>query len=45
MSSIAQVYESLITTYNVPRIDLDIEGTSLSDTAGINRRNEAVAQT
>jgi hypothetical protein len=45
VASIAQVYESLITTYNVPRIDLDIEGTSLSDTAGINRRNEAVAQT
>ncbi|HJY00529.1 MAG TPA: glycosyl hydrolase family 18 protein [Streptosporangiaceae bacterium] len=45
VSSIAQVYENLITTYNVPRIDLDIEGTSLSDTAGINRRNEAVAQT
>jgi chitinase len=45
VSSIAQVYESLITTYNVPRIDLDIEGTALSDTAGINRRNEAVAQT
>jgi hypothetical protein len=45
VSSIAQVYESLITTYNVPRIDLDIEGTSLSDTAGINRRNEAVAET
>jgi hypothetical protein len=45
VSSIAQVYESLITTYNVPRIDLDIEGTSLSDTAGINRRNKAVAET
>jgi hypothetical protein len=45
VSSIAKVYESLITTYNVPRIDLDIEGTSLSDSAGINRRNEAVAQT
>ena len=45
VSSIAQVYESLITTYNVPRIDLDIEGTSVSDTAGINRRNEAVAET
>src|ERR1700723_305680 len=39
VSSIAQVYESLITTYNVPRIDLDIEGTSVSDTAGMNRRN------
>jgi hypothetical protein len=45
VSAIAQVFESLITTYNVPRIDLDIEGTSLSDTAGINRRNEAVAET
>jgi hypothetical protein len=45
VSSIAQVYEDLITTYNVPRIDLDIEGTSVSDTAGINRRNEAVAET
>jgi hypothetical protein len=42
--AIAQVYESLITTYNVPRIDLDVEGTSLADTAGINRRNEAIAE-
>jgi Glycosyl hydrolases family 18 len=45
VSAIAQVYESVITTYNVPRIDLDIESNSLTDTAGINRRNEAVAQT
>ena len=45
VSSIAQVFESLITTYNVPRIDLDIEGDSVTNTAGINRRNEAVAQT
>jgi hypothetical protein len=44
VSSIARVYENVITTYNVPRIDLDIEGNSLTDTAGINRRNEAVAQ-
>jgi hypothetical protein len=44
VNSIAQVYEKVITTYNVPRIDLDIEGDSLTDTAGINRRNEAVAQ-
>jgi hypothetical protein len=43
--AIAAVYESLITTYNVPRIDLDVEGNSLTDTAGINRRNEAVAMT
>src|SRR5580700_11120922 len=44
VSAIAQVYEKLITTYHVPRIDLDIEGTSLTDTAGINRRNEAIAE-
>jgi Glycosyl hydrolases family 18 len=44
VSSIAQVYEKVITTYHVSRIDLDIEGTSLTNGAGINRRNEAVAQ-
>ncbi len=44
VSAIARVYEQLITTYHVPRIDLDVEGTSLTDTAGINRRNEAVAE-
>ena len=44
VSAIAQVYENVITTYNVPRIDLDIEANSLTNTAGINRRNEAVAQ-
>jgi hypothetical protein len=43
--AIAHVYEQVITTYHVPRIDLDIEGTSLTDTAGINRRNEAIAET
>jgi hypothetical protein len=42
--AIAQVYESLITTYDVPRIDLDVEGDSLTNTAGINRRNEAIAE-
>ncbi len=41
--AIAQVYESLITTYHVPRIDLDVEGDSLTNAAGINRRNEAIA--
>jgi hypothetical protein len=43
--AIAAVYESLITTYHVPRIDLDVEADALSDTAGINRRNEAIALT
>jgi hypothetical protein len=45
VSAIAQVYEDLITTYNVPRIDLDVEGDSVSNTDGINRRNEAIAMT
>jgi hypothetical protein len=43
--AIAQVFESLITTYHVPRIDLDVEANSLADTAGVNRRNEAIAET
>jgi hypothetical protein len=44
VGSIAAVYESLATTYNVTRIDLDIEANSLTNTAGYTRRNEAVAQ-
>jgi hypothetical protein len=43
--AIAKVYESLVTTYHVPRIDLDIEATSLSDAAGVTRRNQAIAET
>ncbi len=45
VAAIAKVYESLITTYHVSRIDLDVEGTSLTNAAGINRRNEAIAET
>jgi Glycosyl hydrolases family 18 len=41
--AIAAVYESLITTYHVARIDLDVEGNSVTNAAGINRRNEAIA--
>jgi hypothetical protein len=43
--AIAAVFERLITTYNVSRIDLDVEGNSVFNPAGINRRNEAIAQT
>jgi hypothetical protein len=43
--AIAAVFESLITTYHVPRIDLDVEADSVTNTAGINRRNEAIAMT
>ena len=42
---IARVFEQLITIYHVPRIDLDVEADSLRNTAGVNRRNEAIAQT
>ena len=43
--AIARVFEQLITTYHVPRIDLDVEADSLANAAGINRRNEAIALT
>ena len=43
--AIAAVYESLITMYHVARIDLDVEADSLTNTPGINRRNEAIALT
>jgi hypothetical protein len=43
--AIAAVYESLISTYHVSRIDLDVEGDSVTNAAGINRRNEAIALT
>jgi hypothetical protein len=42
VSSIAAAYESVITTYNVTRIDLDTEDNSLTNSAGIDRRNKAV---
>ena len=45
VDAIAKVYESLITTYHVPRIDLDIEANSLADTAAVQRRNQAIAET
>jgi hypothetical protein len=44
VSAIAQVYEQLAATYHITRIDLDVEADSLTNTAGIQRRNEAIAQ-
>jgi hypothetical protein len=44
VDSIAKVYESLVTTYGVTRIDLDIEGASVNNAAGVDRRNKAIAQ-
>jgi hypothetical protein len=44
VSKIAAVYESVFTTYNVPRIDLDVEGNELGNNGAMLRRNEAIAQ-
>jgi hypothetical protein len=45
VSQIAADYESVITTLGVTRLDMDVESSSLNDTAGINRRNQAIAMT
>jgi hypothetical protein len=42
VSSIAAAYEKVITTYDVSRIDLDIEDNSLTKSAALDRRNKAV---
>ncbi|WP_234311873.1 chitinase [Streptomyces griseus] len=44
VDAIAKVYESLVTTYGVTRIDLDIEADSINNAAGVDRRNKAIAQ-
>jgi len=40
--AIAAAYENVITTYHVTRLDLDTEDKSLTNTAGIDRRNKAI---
>jgi hypothetical protein len=42
VNQIAAAFESVITTYNVTRLDLDVEVQSLSRTDGIDRRNKAL---
>jgi hypothetical protein len=42
VSQIAAAYEKVITTYNVSRLDLDTEDNSLTNSAGIDRRNKAI---
>ncbi|MBO1415951.1 glycosyl hydrolase family 18 protein [Streptomyces sp. FH025] len=42
VNQIAAAYQNLITTYDISRIDLDIEDNSLTNTAGIDRRNKAI---
>jgi hypothetical protein len=45
VNSIAADYESVITTLGVTRLDMDVESASLNNTAGITRRNQAIALT
>ena len=42
---IAQDYEQVIQTLGVTRLDMDVESSSLNNTAGIDRRNQAIAMT
>ena len=42
VNAIAADYESVITTYHVSRLDMDVQGDSLTNTAGIARRNQAL---
>jgi hypothetical protein len=42
VNAIAAAYESVITTYDVTRLDMDVEGRSLTRTAGVDRRNKAI---
>jgi Glycosyl hydrolases family 18 len=42
VASIAAAYESVVTTYNVTRLDMDVEAKSLNNAAGIDRRNKAI---
>ena len=42
VASIAAAYEQVVTTYDVTRLDMDIEGRSLTKPDGIDRRNQAI---
>lgn len=42
VDKIAAVYQNVITTYDVSRLDMDIEVDALNNAAGIDRRNKAI---
>ncbi|MGC5345232.1 glycosyl hydrolase family 18 protein [Streptomyces sp. DT24] len=42
VNQIAAAYEKVITTYDVTRLDMDIEVDALDNSAGIDRRNKAI---
>jgi hypothetical protein len=41
-AAIAAAYEQVVTLYDVSRLDMDIEGRSLTKPAGIDKRNKAI---
>jgi chitinase len=43
VSSLTSAYANIVSTYGVNRLDFDIEGSVLSDTAATARRNQALA--
>ena len=45
VSAIAADYEAVINTYHVTRLDMYVELNALNDSAGIERRNKAIAMT
>ena len=44
VSSLAAAYQQVITAYKLTKIDFDVEGAAATDTAGITRRDQAIAQ-
>jgi hypothetical protein len=42
VDAVAAAYEKVITTYDVSRLDMDIEDNSLTNKGGIDRRNQAI---
>jgi len=44
VSSLAAAYQQVISAYDLTRIDFDVEGAAAADTAGITRRDQAIAQ-
>jgi hypothetical protein len=42
VNAIVAAYQSVVTTYDVTRLDMDIEGRSLNKPDGIDRRNKAI---
>ncbi|MFC1409547.1 cellulose binding domain-containing protein [Streptacidiphilus sp. N1-12] len=44
VSSLAAAYQKVIDAYGLTKIDFDVEGGATTDTAGITRRNQAIAQ-